>query len=194
MAASANSISLASGGSLGSLAAILAKVNNVYYHNAAITAATITSGIEATRELPIIADSFSMNMGDVDKTETKLTTGQIWVSRAEKGDSDISMNIGAFDKEIASMFMEEKAAQAVSEATIMGVKFSGVGYSSAIKKVSGALILMDESKSVCVILANVEMYGTPKVDGDNPGYIEVSITPKDNTEGVAVYIFEKKAA
>jgi len=158
--------------------------------------ASIASGFTWDYALPVIEDSISFNSGDTEKSEVNILDGSTLVSRATKGDSDISMQVASLDDDIMSLFMTKGQ-------TLSGIKFSptgtehtyeGIGYSLNVKKSTGALILTDDTEDVCIVLANIEMVGAlVAADGDNPAYINVQVTPKNNVEGDAILILTKTA-
>ena len=192
----ANSITLASGKDAANLQVLFAKMKNVYYNNQPITTASMTaSGIDCELEFPVISDGVTMNTGDADVTEIKLTTGATWVSRADKGDSDISFQVASIAGDINDLFLTKKTAATVTGVSVIGLDgtFGGDSYSLDVNKVTGSLVLTDDNRQTVLILTNVEMYASLVVsDGDNPAYFNVSVTPKDNTEGAAIIILHKE--
>ena len=199
MAAVANQFSLASGKAAANLQTLFSKMSHVFFSSKSITASDFkTNGLEMDIELPVLSDGVNFNMGEPDKTETKLTTGIIWTSRADKGDSDISFQVASIDGIINSIFMNQKSA------AYTGVKFggaaafgipadnvyAGVSYSSDVKKVTGSLLLTDDNAQTIIVLPNVEMYaGLVVSDGDNPAYFNVSVTPTVNADGSDIVVF-----
>lgn len=189
---------------------LFAKANHAYFVNGkqivtaandqstlpATAYASLASGFTCDMALPIIEDSISFNTGDTDKTEVNILDGTTLVSRASKGDSDITAQIASADDDIISLFMTKGH-------TLAGVKFAptstehtyaATGYSFDVKKVTGAIVLADDTEDVCLILTNVEMFGAlVAAEGDNPAYINAQITPKNNVEGDALLILRKTA-
>ena len=195
MAETQKKITLADASGASNLQTLFAKVKNVYYNETPITKASFTSGIECEIELPVLSDGVTLNTGDVDKTEIKLTTGAIWVSRADKGDSDISFQVASIDGRINDLFLTKKASANVEGIEVMDLgTFAGDAYSLDVNKVTGSLVLTDDNKQTVIILTNVEMYASFTVaDGDNPAYFNVQVTPKDNTDGAAIILLHKTA-
>ena len=194
----ANTITLASGKDAASLQVLFTKMNHVYFYNGQITTSKLTAGLECVLELPVLSDGVSFNMGEPDKQETKLTTGVIWTSRADKGDSDISFQVASIAGPINELFMRKPSVSipSVKLGTSLGFNaektFNGVAYSSEVKKVQGSLLMTDDNGATAIVLPNVEMYGGLVVaDGDNPAYFNVSVTPKINTEGSDIMIFQE---
>lgn len=173
-------ITLANDGKgLGALDDIFSKVSHVYFKASALS--TFPTGNDAAIavdfELPIIDGSVSFDTGGIDKTEVKLTTGQIWTSKATKSDSAITMQIASLDADIAALFLS----------SVTGT--NGKGYALDVKKTVGTLIFTDESGNGMIILPKAEMYGSLVVgEGDNPSYFNVSVTPLLNAEGASIYI------
>ena len=78
---------------------------------------------------------------------------------------------------------------------LAGKTFSGKSYSLAPKKVTGSLIFMSEDRQTIIALPKVEMYANlVAADGDNPAYFNVSVTPKENSEGADIMIMNDSAA
>lgn len=192
----ANAISLAASKDAANLQVLFAKMKNVYFNAGQITASSLqASGVECELELPVISDGVTMNTGDADVTEIKLTTGATWVSRADKGDSDISFQVASIAGDINDLFLTKRASAAVTGVSIVGLDgtFGGDSYSLDVNKVVGSLVLTDDNRQTVLVLTNVEMYASLVVsDGDNPAYFNVSVTPKDNTEGAAIIILHKE--
>lgn len=192
-----NAITLASGKDAANLQTLFAKMKNVYYNSAPITANTLTSsGIECNIEFPVISDGVTFNTGEADVTEIKLTTGATWSSKANKGDSDISFQVASIAGDINDLFLTKKTSASVSGVSIVGLDgtFGGDSYSLDVNKVTGSLVMTDDNKQTVIIVTNVEMYGSLVVaDGDNPAYFNVKVTPRDNTEGAALIILHKEA-
>lgn len=195
MAETPKAITLAAASDASNLQVLFAKMKNVYYNNQPITKAALeSSGIECELEFPVLSDGVTMNTGEPDVSEIKLTTGAIWVSRAEKGDSDISFQVASIAGKINDLFLSKKEAASVSGISVVGLDgtFSGDSYSLDVNKVTGALIMTDDNRQTVIILTNVEMYGGLVAgDSDNPAYFNVTVTPKDNTDGAAIIILHK---
>lgn len=197
MAATPNKFSLAAGMGVENLQVLFAKMSRAFYSPEQITAANFgNKGLELAYELPILEDSLNFDMGQPEKTETKLTSGIVWVSRANKGDSDISFQVASLAGVINDTFMNKR-----SNVTLSGVQFTnggafgipegntyaGVGYSDDVKKVTGSLIFLDDNAQTVIVLPNIEAYaGLVVGEGDNPAYFNVSVTPKLNADGVNI--------
>lgn len=193
----ANTISLAAGKDASNLQTLFAKMKNVYYNAGQITANMLSSaGVECELEFPVISDGVSFNTGEADVTETKLTTGATWTSRADKGDSDISFQVASIAGELDDLFLTKRTSASVTGIKVQGLEgtFGGDSYSLDVNKVTGSLVMTDDNRQTVLILTNVEMYGSLVVaDGDNPAYFNVKVTPKANTDGAALLILRKEA-
>lgn len=193
----ANSISLAAGKDASNLQTLFAKMKNVYYNAGQITANMLTSaGVECELEFPVISDGVNFDTGEADVTETKLTTGATWTSRADKGDSDISFQVASIAGELDDLFLTKRTSASVTGIKVQGLEgtFGGDSYSLDVNKVTGSLVMTDDNRQTVLILTNVEMYGSLVVaDGDNPAYFNVKVTPKANTDGAALLILRKEA-
>lgn len=194
----ANNISIADGKTASNLQVLFSKMKNVYYSASAITKASIAAGVECALEFPVLSDGVTLNTGTAEVTEVKLTTGSIWTSRAEKGDSDISFQVASIATDVNELFLTEKTAAEIDTGVTFGAEmgltgtFTGKSYSLDVNKVTGALVMTDDNKQTVIILTNVDMYGAfVAADGDNPAYFNVTVTPKDNTDGAGIIILQK---
>lgn len=184
---------------LGDLEVLFNKAKEVYYKKTELTAADLGGeSLTVDMELPILEDGLTLNTGEVEVTEIKLTTGTIWTSRATKGDSDITLQVASIEGTVNDLFMNaiaNKDITGTSGGILAGKTFSGKSYSLAPKKVTGSLIFMSEDRQTIIALPKVEMYANlVAVDGDNPAYFNVSVTPKENSEGADIMIMNDSAA
>lgn len=184
---------------LGELEVLFNKAKEVYYKKTELTAADLgEESLTVDMELPVLEDGLTLNTGEVEVTEIKLTTGTIWTSRATKGDSDITLQVASIDGAVNDLFMNaiaNKGITGTSGGILTGKTFSGKSYSLAPKKVTGSLIFMSEDRQTIIALPKVEMYANlVAADGDNPAYFNVSVTPKDNSEGADIMIMNDSAA
>lgn len=180
---------------LSALRAVFNKMNEVYYSKTPLTVSKLASAITVNMELPVLSDGVTFNIGEPETTEIKLTTGANWVTRTEKGDSDISLQVASLKGIINELFMDKKEEIVSTSNLSEDESYLGAAYSMAPKKISGALIMMSENKDVIVILPSIEMYGSLVVaDGDNPAYFNVTVTPLENEDGSDIFILEKQAA
>lgn len=196
--ASPNKFNLATGKDVANLQTLFAKASHIFYSKNQITSADLsTKGIEFDLELPVLADGVTFNMGEPDKTETKLTTGIIWVSRADKGDSDISFQVSSMAGAVNDLFMTKKTASfsgvTFAKSADFGIPegnvYEGVSYASDVKKLTGSLLLTDDNAQTVIILPNIEAYaGLVVSDGDSPAYFNVSVTPKINSDGADIIV------
>lgn len=190
------------------LKTLFGDVKNVYYRESSLKAADLEGKnllLPDLIELPVLEGGVTFDTGAAEKTEVKLTTGSIWTSKIDKGDSDISFQVASVDDLINDMFLEKKSWTKSGSSTttdVINAKFSdksedalvGHGYSLAPKKVTGSLIMVDESGTNYIILAEVEMFGSLVSDNDNPAYFNVSVTPVENSDGMSIMIFNKPKA
>lgn len=168
------------------LKTIFNKIDEVYFKNDEITTTDLggSSAIADVMELPVLSDGVTLNTGEAEVTEIRLTTNEIWTSRAEKGDSDITFQVPSVDGKINDLFLDNKSSAISSTILVDGKTFSGAAYSLSPKKVKGALVLMSEDKQTVIVLPAVEMYANlVAADGENPAYFNVSVTPVANSEG-----------
>lgn len=204
--AETKNITVAANKEAANLQVLFAKMKNVYFNNKQIVSKTldgtfttpydVINAVECDLELPVLEDGVTLNTGEPDVTEVKLTTGAIWVSRANKGDSDISFQVASIAGEINDLFLTKKTTSGISSVSIQGLDgtFAGDSYSLDVNKVTGSLIMTDDNRQTVIVLTNVEMYGGLVAgDSDNPAYFNVTVTPKDNLEGAAIMILHKTA-
>lgn len=171
------------------LQAVFDKVKRVFYDSS--TNLNITSATTIGFELPVIEDSFSFDSGAASISVVKLTTGQQWASYSTAGDPDISMQVASVDSSIVELFTEKKGNALTAtdtSSTLNGLAFSGQGYSTEIKKVTGTLILASEDGTRLIELPNVEMFANFVMQTGTPGYFNVQIVPKPNTDGANIIL------
>lgn len=139
--------------------------------------------------LPILEGSVSFDTGQPDVTEVKLTTGAKWTTMTEAGDAEISMQCSTFDVQVCNLFLTHKVAAGLGAqgSTLDGIIYDGHGYSLESKKVTGSMILRDESKENLIYLPNVEIFASVGIEEENPGYFSLQITPLADTTGSAIY-------
>ena len=170
-------------------------VKEIYFKSSEIKTADLGKAFTADMELPVLEEGVSFNTGDADVTEIKLTTGSTWVSKATKGDSDISFQVASIAGPVNFLLMNKVGTEITSTAGILvdGVTYEGAAYSLAPKKVVGSLLMFSEGRQTVIVLPNVEMYSSlVAADGDNPAYFNVTVTPLENSEGADIMILWKK--
>lgn len=168
------------------LKVIFDKVNRVYYFGDAGAALSAqTTGIE----FPVLQDGVSLDTGEAEIKEIKLTDNTTWVSKSSQGDSDISFQVSSVHSTINELLMEKKTGATISGFTFEGMTYSGSGFSLAPKKVTGALLMLSEDKTTAIYLPNVEMHASFNGDGgdDSTGYYNVVVTPLPDSNGASFY-------
>lgn len=141
-------------------------------------------------ELPVLEDSFNYDSGAASVDCIKLTTGQKWAGYTTAGDPDISMQVASVAGSVTDIFLNKKGSAVTMTNTIGGKTFTGQGYSTEIKKVNGALILLSEDGTQLIALPNVEMYANTVIEGGTPAYFNVQILPKANSDGADIILLE----
>lgn len=187
-------LSVTKGKTVTDFAAIFNDVEEVLYNPDEFLASG-TTAINGLYDLPVLGDSITFNMGEVELTQIKLTNETIWSSKATRGDSDISFNVASVSEEINALFMNDKslAAQISGDFANGEAGLSGKGYNLQPKALTGSLIFPSQDRSVVVILPNIKAYASLNIaDGDNPAYFSVKVTPQPNSEGAEIFIFTKK--
>jgi hypothetical protein len=174
------------------LAAIFNDVEEVLYSPSEF-ASTNTKEIKDLIDLPVLGDSISFNMGEVELTQIKLTNETIWSSKAKRGDADITFNVASVSETVNNLLMTSANKKASIEMDALGTgAMHGNGYSLQPKALTGSLIFPSQDRKCVLILPNIEAYASLNVaDGDNPAYFSLKVTPKENSEGVEIFIFEK---
>ncbi len=177
---------------IGDLKKLFNRVNDVLYSEEEITD---PSAALPASYIPVGEDGVNFDAGDPDITKYKLTDGQIWTAIADAGDADISFQVPSVADYIADLFQNKTSAKAASM-TLEGKTYTGNGYDFSPKKVTGSMILRSQDKKTVIILTNIEGYATPKLDDTGkPLYFNFSVSPLNNSEGVAIYyMFEDGAA
>lgn len=169
-------------------------VKEIYFKSSEIKVTDLNKSFTADMELPVLEEGVSFNTGDADVTEIKLTTGSTWVSKATKGDSDISFQVASIAGPVNSLLMNKVGTDITSTEGILvdGVTYAGAAYSLAPKKVAGSLLMFSEDRQTIIALPNVEMYASlVAADGDNPAYFNVAVSPLENSEGADIMILWK---
>lgn len=172
---------------LSELQEMIDKVKRVYYSATANPNYATLAALDI--ELPILEDSFNYDSGAVSISSVKLTTGQKWAGYVTAGDSDISMQVASIAGSISDMFLNKKGdaiTATVASPTLNGLAFSGQGYSTETKKVTGSLLMASEDGTRLFALPNVEMYANYVQPSGTPGYFNVQIQAKPNTDGADI--------
>ena len=177
--------------SVDSLRTIFNRIHSVGY----LTEPTLPAAVDTIDYwLPILEGSVTFDTGQPDITEVKLTTGAKWTTMTEAGDSEISMQCSTFNSSICDLFLTKKITATTlgtTGDTLDGSTYSGNGYSLESKKVTGAMILLDESKKNLIFLPNVEIFASVGIEEENPGYFTLQITPLAHGDsGAAIYFME----
>lgn len=170
-------------------------VKEIYFKSSEIKAADLGKAFTVDIEFPVLEEGVNFNTGDAEVAKIKLTTGSTWVSKATKGDGDISFQVASIAGPVNSLLMNKVGTEITSTAGILvdGVTYEGAAYSLAPKKVVGSLLMFSEDRQTIIALPNVEMYSSlVAADGDNPAYFNVTVTPLENSEGADIMILWKK--
>lgn len=169
-------------------------VKEIYFKSSEIKAADLGEAFTVDIEFPVLEEGVNFNTGDAEVTKIKLTTGSTWVSKATKGDGDISFQVASIAGSVNSLLMNKVGGDITSTEGILveGVTYSGGAYSLAPQKVVGSLLMFSEDRQTIIALPNVEMYSSLVVaDGDNPAYFNVAVSPLENSEGADIMILWK---
>lgn len=162
------------------------KVKRIYYYATPnVDLATLTA---FAMELPILEDQFNYDSGAVSISSVKLTTGQKWAGYVTAGDPDVSMQVASVAGSISDMFLNQKGPAIIMTSTVGTKSFTGQGYSTATKKVTGALVLGSEDGTQLIALPNVEMYANTVISGGTAAYFNVQIFPKANEDGADIIL------
>lgn len=176
------------------LRSIMSQMKHVYWYSTPNTDVANIGTI--TMELPVLEDGINFDTGETDVTRIKLISGDTWVSRANAGDADISFQVSSVAGAVNDLLMTKKTnAQVTVTASFNGYTYSGDGYSTAPKKINGALLLAGEPGEPMAYFPNVELFASLVLgDGDSPSYYNVVVTPLSNLSGVTYYVLAGTAA
>lgn len=174
------------------LRSIMSQMKHVFWYNKVNTAPSEIGDIDI--ELPVLEDGINFDTGETDVTRIKLISGDTWVSRANAGDADISFQVSSVSGDVNDLLMTKKTGDSTVTTgtwTFNGYTYTGAGYSTAPKKVSGAMLLTGEPGEPMAFFPNVELFASLVLgDGDSPSYYNVVVTPLSNLSDVTYYIFE----
>ena len=146
-------------------------------------------------ELPILEDSVTFKTGEAQLTKVKLIGGEVWDVIAKAGDDDMSLQIGSVNDTITSMFIDKVSGATVSTAvSFNGVSYTGQGYSTAVKRVTGGFWMTNSDATAAIWLPNVECYSSLMMDNNKPSYINVKFSALSDTKGAAIYVMTKQQA
>lgn len=178
---------------LSTLKTLFNDLKEVYYKKTEITSDDLEgASFSMDIELPVLDEGVTFDTGTADVTRVRLTTKEIWTSKATQGDPDITFQVASIDGSVNELFLEKGGDVSAGTFTIDGSTYSGAGYSLAPKKVTGSLMMKSEDRQTVIILPNVEIYANLVAsDGDNPAYFNIAVTPLKNSEGMDVFILEK---
>lgn len=152
-------------------------------------------------QLPITSDGVTFNLGSVNTTNKKLSSGELWGSKVEKDDPEVTFNIADISKIVNGMFMDEiveyeengETPKEDVEITIAGHKYKGKGYSSSLKAWTGSLWFPSENAQGWIILPNVKVYGVFNgTDDGNTAFYGCSVTPQQNKKNAIMYLLTKE--
>lgn len=167
------------------------RVNDVYFHDSPVASVAALTSVIA---IPVGSDGVNFDAGDPDITKYKLTTGAIWTSIADAGDSDITFQVPSVADYIAEKF-QNKVTTTKESLTFEGETYKGSGFNFETKKVTGAIMMRSQDRQTIIILPNIEGYATAKLDDTGkPLYYNFSISPMNNSAGVAIYYMVKDEA
>lgn len=189
---------------LGTLADVFNRVDRVLFNDSPIAnTGALASMTTVHSELPVIDGSITLNMGEADVTKVKITTGQDWVSYAQAGESDISMQVASISTVMNDLFGDYATTEIeldLSTAIVKpvgdgsSVSFVGKGYGTKPKKLTGALIFISQDEKALIVLPKAEIFATfIAADGDNPAYWNLVITALANESDVAYYLLNQGA-
>lgn len=130
-------------------------------------------------EFPVVEDSITYSMGEVDYEYVKLVSGAIWATKRSKGDPDISFQVATNNKEVAELF---GMVTEVKNSTANVLKTPGSSTAvaaimvdtSSIKSAKGTVIFTDDTGNA-EILPNCEL--TAARGKDSVAYWNVKVIP-----------------
>lgn len=150
--------------------------------------------LSADYEMPLSEDGVTLEpVGSSPSiTRKKISNGANWYSFAEKGDSNITMQVPSFDASLDELFLEKTTASAIST-KVDKDSFTGNGYNLDPKKFGGAWIFTTAEKDFVVILPETENFATPVgATTKEMGYFNVAVTPLRHAKYGDIVILQKK--
>lgn len=189
-------MTIGQGGQLPDLKSIFNSAAHHYFKAGEILAADLKAGtLNMDMELPVLEDGVNYDTGAPDVTQVRLTEGTNWSRKAQRGDSDISLQVPSIAGKINDTFLTNVVAVDAAAGIVDGKTYKGAGYSLSPKTVSGSIVSVSEDGDGVLVLPNVKIVASLNAaDGDNPAYFDLIITPEKNSEGADIFIFEKTEA
>ena len=94
-------------------------VKEIYFKSSEIKAADLGKAFTVDIEFPVLEEGVNFNTGDAEVTKIKLTTGSTWVSKATKGDGDISFQVASIAGPVNSLLMNKVGGDITSTEGIL---------------------------------------------------------------------------
>lgn len=143
--------------------------------------------------MPISKSGVTFELGAPEVTNEKITEGRTWYTFAEKGDDNISMQVPSLHVDLSELFYT-KVGEAKS-AKIGDKTYKGQGYSTKVKKVTGAWVFRDPEHTVAIALPKTDNYANlVGATGDAMGYYNVAVSTLENAAGEDLVIFQEDTA
>lgn len=179
-------------------------LKKVYYCTAEIDSVadfqTVANAELELKQLPITEDGVTLNMGGVNTTFKKLNTGEIWGSKVDRDDPEVSFNVANIAAWINSLFMGDVSFKAdnteydEAKIKIAGDDVYARGYALELNAVKGSLWFPAENGEGWIVLPKIKMYGGLNgTDDSNTAYYACQVTPEQNGEGASLYIITKNS-
>lgn len=144
--------------------------------------------------MPISEDGVNFEFGAPDITKEKITEGRVWYTFAQSGDSDISLQVPSLHEDVNALFLTKVSTAAITKKA-GGKTYSGHGYSTTPKKVSGAWVFCNPEHDLILALPKTDNYANlVGATGDAKGYYNVAVTPMKDKDGAEVIILRDSTA
>lgn len=168
------------------------QADEIYYRSKETTSTELSS-ITDSIELPVLDEGVTFDTGSADVTRVNLTTGRIWSARVSKGDPDISFQVSTLDARVNEIMLNKLSDISDVTTLVNSVTMEGGSYSLEPKNIKGSLILFSKDRKTVIVLPSIEAYSSlVLVDGDNPAYYNLVVTPMANSEGADIFILWEK--
>ena len=183
--------------------AILDDLKKVYYCEDTVDASTDFKNKQfSLQQLPITEDGVTLNFGNANTTFKKLNTGEIWGSKVDRDDPEVSFNVATVSETVNEWFMGKAGVHGEVEINKQGESdgkkenFIVQGYASTLNAKTGSLWFPAENGEGWVVLPNIKMYGGLNgTDDSNTAYYAVTVTPQTNdVDGASIYFLSKNGS
>lgn len=178
---------------LADLQVLMGRMGEAYFYAKGLPSAfSATSDLLETADfaIPISSDGVTFELGAPEVERETITEGRTWYTFAEKGDDNIALQVPSLHVDLSNLFYT-KVGEAIN--TKIGDKsYTGQGYSTKVKKVSGAWVFRDREHTVAVALPKTDNYANlVGATGDAKGYWNVAVSTLEDASGKDLIILNE---